>query len=135
MIRILAGEKGEGKTKKLLNLANETGKNSQGHVVFLDDDNRHMYDLHYNIRFVKTEAMDDYKALFGFICGILSQDSDIEHIYIDGLHNIVKNLSNDDLLKFISKLETASRENEVDFTFIVSAKIESLPEDLKKYVA
>lgn len=50
MIQILAGEKGEGKTKRLLEMANEAGKNSKGHVVFIDDDNRHMYDLHYNIR-------------------------------------------------------------------------------------
>ena len=90
MIQILAGEKGEGKTKRLIDMANEAGKTSNGHVVFIDDDSRHMYDLHYNIRFVKTNLkMDDQRILFGFICGILSQDSDIEQIYIDGLHNIV----------------------------------------------
>ena len=54
MIQILAGEKGEGKTKRLIDMANEAGKTSNGHVVFIDDDSRHMYDLHYNIRFVKT---------------------------------------------------------------------------------
>ena len=96
MIQILAGEKGEGKTKRLIEMANDAGKSSKGHVVFIDDDNRHMYDLHYNIRFVKTNfVMNDQKIFFGFICGILSQDNDIEQIYIDGLHNIVKGLTND----------------------------------------
>jgi hypothetical protein len=135
MIQILAGEKGEGKTKRIIAMANEAGKNAKGHVVFVDDDNRHMYDLHYNIRFVKTNyAMDDQKAFSGFLCGILSQDSDIEHIFIDGLHNIIKKLSNDDITKFISEIEKISHESNVDFTFILSAKIDSLPEIAKKYV-
>ena len=135
MIQILAGEKGEGKTKRLLEMANEAGKAAKGHVVFIDDDNRHMYDLHYNIRFVKTNlVMTDQKILFGFICGILSQDSDIEQIYIDGLHNIVKDLTNDDIKDFISEIEILSKENGVDFVFIISSKAETLPEEVKKYV-
>ena len=135
MIQIIAGEKGEGKTKKLIEMANEAGKIANGHVVFIDDDNRHMYDLHYNIRFVKTNfIMDDQKIFFGFICGILSQDSDIEQIYIDGLHNIVKDLSNDDIKDFISEIENLSKENSVDFVFIISSKPEALPEEVKKYI-
>ncbi len=135
MIQILAGEKGEGKTKRLIDMANEAGKTSNGHVVFIDDDSRHMYDLHYNIRFVKTNLkMDDQRILFGFICGILSQDSDIEQIYIDGLHNIVENLTNDDILAFINEIEKLSSECSVDFTFIISSKKENLPEDVKKYI-
>ena len=135
MIQILAGEKGEGKTKKLLEMANESGKVSHGHIVFIDDDNRHMYDLHYNIRFVKTNfIMTDQKIFFGFICGILSQDSDIEKIYIDGLHNIVKGLTNEGLTDFIKEIEKLSVTNSVDFAFIISAKADELPEAAQKYL-
>ena len=67
MIQILAGEKGQGKTKRLIAMANEASKTIDGNVVFIDDDNRHMYDLHYNIRFVKTNfVMNDQKIFFGF---------------------------------------------------------------------
>ena len=135
MVKILAGEKGEGKTKRLLEMANEAGKNSKGHVVFIDDDNRHMYDLHYNIRFVKTNfAMTDQKILFGFICGILSQDSDIEQIYIDGLNNIVENLTNEDIAEFTAEIGKLSAENGVDFVFIISSKADTLPEGIKRYI-
>ncbi len=134
MIQVIAGEKGEGKTKKLIEMANEAGKTANGHVVFIDDDNRHMYDLHYNIRFVKTNfVMDDQKIFFGFICGILSQDSDIEQIYIDGLHNIVKNLSADDIAEFVKELEKISADENVDFKLIISSKVDALPEIAKKY--
>lgn len=123
MIRFIAGEKGEGKTKKLIALANEVIKDAHGHTVFIDDDNRHMYDLHYDIRFVETSdfPLSNYRELIGFIFGILSQDSDIENVFIDGLYNIVKNLSREDLIKFMIKLKAISEKYSIDFT--VSANI------------
>lgn len=133
MIHILAGEKGEGKTKRLIDLANEAGKVSDGHVVFIDDDKRHMYDLHYNIRFVETTGflIGDYKIFFGFICGILSQDGDIQKMYIDGLNKTIKDITNEDLVDFVNKLEEASKESNVDFTLVLSCKKDTLPQELK----
>jgi len=70
MIQILAGEKGQGKTKRLIEMANEASKTIDGNVVFIDDDSRHMYDLHYGIRFVETSKFKicDYEVFIGFIC-------------------------------------------------------------------
>lgn len=136
MIQILVGEKGEGKTKRLIDMSNEAGKLSDGHIVFIDDDNRHMYDLHYNIRFVDTTGfvMEDQRIFFGFICGILSQDGDIEKIYIDGLNNIVKYMTDDDLFAFINELEKLSEKANVDFIMTISRNKEKLPEALKSYL-
>lgn len=135
MIQIIAGEKGAGKTKRLLEMANESGKAANGHVVFIDDDSRHMYDLHYNIRFVKTNyKMEDHKTFFGFICGIMSQDSDIEHIYIDGVNNIVKDMPEEQLGEFLKKVEDFSVNENVDFSMIVSAKADALPASAQKYI-
>ncbi|MBS4960956.1 MAG: twitching motility protein PilT [Clostridiales bacterium] len=135
MIKIIAGEKGEGKTKRLLEMANAAGKEVNGHVVFIDDDNRHMYDLHYDIRFVETSGfiMADQKVLFGFICGILSQDGDIEKIYIDGVKNIVKKMDSDDLDAFLDSLEELSAKANVDFTMIITGKRESFSEKAQSY--
>lgn len=136
MIQILAGEKGEGKTKRMLEMANQAGKDAKGHVVFIDDDNRHMYDLDYSIRFVDTAdfVMHDQKVFFGFICGILSQDGDIEKIFIDGINNIVKGMQDEDLTAFIKETEKLSERNNVDFIIIVSTKTDALPEEIKKHV-
>lgn len=135
MVQILAGAKGEGKTKKLLAMANEAGKASDGHVVFIDDDKRHMYDLHYNIRFVETSSfpMEDQTVLFGFICGILSQDGDIEKIFIDGLNNIVKDMAGDEYTKFVKSLEKLSADEKVDFIMIISGDKAGLPGELAPY--
>ena len=135
MIQIIAGQKGEGKTKRLIEMANNSGKTASGHIVFIDDDNRHMYDLHYNIRFVKVGyQMDDQKVLFGFICGIMSQDSDIEHVYIDGLHNIVKGLDSEQLEAFLQRIENLSVKENVDFTMIISTDADTLPSAVQKYI-
>ena len=135
MIQIIAGEKGEGKTKHLLEMANEAAKTAKGHVVFIDDDNRHMYDLHYNIRFVQTNfKMTRQETFFGFICGIVSQDNDIEQIYIDGLHNIVSGLTDEGMAEFITLLEKFSKDEDVDFIMIISKKVEDLPEVAKQYL-
>ncbi|MCI8629447.1 MAG: twitching motility protein PilT [Firmicutes bacterium] len=136
MIQILIGEKGEGKTKRLIDMSNEAGKLSDGHIVFIDDDNRHMYDLHYNIRFVDTTGfvMEDQRIFFGFICGILSQDGDIEKIYIDGLNNIIKYMTDDDLFAFINELERLSEKANVDFIMTISRNKETVPEAIKSYL-
>ena len=136
MIQILIGEKREGKTKRLIDMSNEAGKLSDGHIVFIDDDNRHMYDLHYNIRFVDTTGfvMEDQRIFFGFICGILSQDGDIEKIYIDGLNNIIKYMTDDDLFAFINELERLSEKANVDFIMTISRNKETVPEAIKSYL-
>lgn len=136
MIQIIAGEKGQGKTKRLIDMANEAGKVANGNIVFIDDDKRHMFDLSYSIRFVETSSfiMDDHRMFYGFIRGILSQDSDIEKIFIDGINNIIKKITLEDFLNFIQELEKVSVEYNVDFIMIISMKQEDLPESVKKYL-
>ena len=94
-----------------------------------------MYDLHYNIRFVQTNfKMTRQETFFGFICGIVSQDNDIEQIYIDGLHNIVSGLTDEGMAEFITLLEKFSKDEDVDFIMIISKKVEDLPEVAKQYL-
>ena len=83
MIQILAGEKGQGKTKKLIDMANEASKTVDGNVVFIDDDSRHMYDLHYGIRFVETSKYKicSYEVLIGYLWYTFSERRYSESIY------------------------------------------------------
>lgn len=136
MVKILAGEKGEGKTKKLIDMANAAGKESQGSVVFVDDDSSHMYDLHYSVRFVETPRfiMEDPQVFRGFVCGILSQNSDIETIYIDGLNHIVDKISDTDFVSFIQDLDKTSKETEMDMVMIISRKTDLLPAEVQEYL-
>lgn len=135
MIRLIASAKGEGKTKRLIGMANEAAKVTNGHLVYIDDDKRHIYDLYYDIRFVETKdyPISEYKELFGFLCGILSQDRDIQTVYVDGLLNIVK-FTEGDLEMFIEDLNKLCDAFEVDFIVGISRKDTEISEELKKYL-
>ncbi|MDD5945166.1 MAG: twitching motility protein PilT [Clostridia bacterium] len=137
MIQILAGEKGQGKTKRLIEMANEASKTIDGNVVFIDDDSRHMYDLHYGIRFVETSKYKicDYEVFIGFIYGILSQNGDIQKIFVDGLSNIIQSLNGEDVENLCEILDRISTDYSVDFVIIYSAPLSEVPENVKKYLA
>ena len=136
MVKILAGEKGEGKTKRMIDMANAAGKEAKGNIVFVDDDNSHMYDLHYSVRFVETPKfiMEDPQVFRGFVCGILSQNSDIETIYIDGLNHIMDRISDADFTAFIQELDKTSKEAEMDMVMIISRKTDTLPAEVQQYL-
>ena len=136
MVKILAGEKGEGKTKRMIDMANAAGKEAKGNIVFVDDDNSHMYDLHYSVRFVETPKfiMEDPQVFRGFVCGILSQNSDIETIYIDGLNHIMDRISDADFTAFIQELDKTSKEAEMDMVMIISRKTDALPAEVQQHL-
>ena len=136
MVKILAGEKGEGKTKRMIDMANAAGKEAKSNIVFVDDDNSHMYDLHYSVRFVETPKfiMEDPQVFRGFVCGILSQNSDIETIYIDGLNHIMDRISDADFTAFIQELDKTSKEAEMDMVMIISRKTDALPAEVQQYL-
>jgi len=130
----MAGKKGEGKTRKLIEMANECAKVTDGHVVFIDDDKRHIFDLHRDIRFVEAGKgeLATYRELVGYILGILSQNSDINHIYIDGLSNILENtVDNELLLKRKARLDSIGKTDQVEFVISIHVEPDSLPVEIK----
>lgn len=134
MVRFIVGAKGEGKTKKLIEMANSIAKETDGHLVFIDNDKRHIYDLHYDIRFVQMESfpLSNYREFIGFICGVLSQNSDIKDIFVDGITDIIKTFDNEALVKLIAKLEKLSAEHTVNFIIGLSGDQNKVPEEVKK---
>ena len=92
MVSLIAGKKGSGKTKDIVKRANECQQASKGNTIFIDDDNRAMYNLHHDIRFINLGEFPISSAceFFGFVCGLISNNYDIENIFIDGIMNTVK---------------------------------------------
>jgi len=133
MVKFLAGLKGEGKTRIIINMANEDVKVTDGTVVFIDDDKRHIHDIHRDIRFVETGKglLANYREFIGFLLGILSQNSDIQHIYVDGLTNIVTDINNESLLKLKAKLDTICKEYHTNFTIAMHCDRNALPDEIK----
>ncbi|SHK15083.1 hypothetical protein SAMN02745163_03284 [Clostridium cavendishii DSM 21758] len=136
MIQVFFNKRGSGKTKKLMNLANEKAMDCSGNSVYIDDDKRLILQLHRNIRFISTEdfSLMDYHGFYGFLCGIIAQDYDIENIYIDGLSNIVSGCM-DEAAHLFSRLEDIQKTRSINVYISINSEELQLPEFIKKYVA
>ena len=86
MVRLIVGEKGEGKTKIIQNMVNKAVSEANGSIVYLDRNSKHMYELNNKIRLIDVSyyPIGNSDQFVGFICGIISQDHDIEEMYLDG---------------------------------------------------
>lgn len=134
MIRLIYGKKGSGKSKKLLDMANAEVDTSSGNIVYIDDNNRCMYDLKHEIRFINTADynIDNADKLYGFICGILSGNFDISSIYIDGLKKLIKNENSKELLGLLGQFDDLFADINA---YIVISGSETAPDYLEKYLA
>ena len=85
MIQLITGEKGKGKTKVLLDKANEAAKNAKGSLVFVDKDSSHILELKNSIRLVDVSkyGLSSSAEFYGFAAGLISADHDLEQLYID----------------------------------------------------
>lgn len=133
MIQIISGVKGKGKTKFLIQKANEAVKAANGSVVYLDKNNKHMYELSNRIRLINVGdfPIDTYDAFIGFICGLISQDRDLEHMFFDSFLTIAS-VSDDYAGYVLSKLADVSEKFNVDFTISISIDADNIPEEFKK---
>lgn len=128
MVKLLVGHKGTGKTKQMIDLANDTIESSKGSVIFINKNSRLMYDLKYRIRVV---CMEDYEHVtnsdeyIGFLYGIISSDHDIETIFID---SILKHadFSLGDVPEFLERLIDISKNYGMDFVVSLSAEKEEM---------
>ncbi|MBQ6077729.1 MAG: twitching motility protein PilT [Clostridia bacterium] len=135
MIQLIFGEKGSGKTKKILELANRAAETAKGSIVFVDIDDDYMYDLNLSIRFINaTEyALSGPKMFYGFLCGIAASDHDLEYLVIDSFMKIVRH-DLDTLEDLFRQMKRFSDNHNVHLVLSLSCMPEQLPEFLKPYL-
>lgn len=135
MVHVYCDKRGAGKTKALINMANGKAMETKGDVIYIDDDNGPCYSLDRRIRLVTTETYDtmDCDIFYGFLCGIISENYDIDTIYIDGLFNIVKSNLKDSAHLFL-RMENLSLKTGIDFFINVNGSRSEIPDYLYKYV-
>ena len=133
MVQIIAGETGKGKTKELLRMVNDEVRTIGGRIVYLDKTNKHMYELSNKIRLVnvKDYMTQSSEEFLGFLSGIISQDNDIEKIYIDSFLKVAC-VGIPQLQDILEKIEERSKAFKVDFVLSISLEKEQLPLDYQK---
>ena len=135
MVQIIAGKKGKGKTKYLLDMANTAIKESKGSIVYLDKSSKHMYELSNKIRLINVAEFPVHspEGFIGFLCGIISQDHDLEVMYLDSFLKL-SSLEGEDISQTLSELEQLSVKYHVNFVLSVSLDGEELPASAKDMV-
>ena len=135
MIKVIYGAKGTGKTKMMIDAANAAVEKAKGHMIFITDSKRGMYDLEREVRFIDVS---DYNiageaALCGFIKGVIAGNHDNEYVYIDGVVRIAgKPVA--ELAEFFYMLDKVAKNNNMVITVSVSATKEELPDFVTKHL-
>ena len=135
MVQLIVGKKGKGKTKYLLDKVNAAIKEADGSIVYLDKSNKHMFELNNKVRLidVSTYPIKNSDEFVGFICGIISQDHDLQEMYLD---SFLKNaqLEGKDVTDTLNQLESISKTFNVTFVLSVSLDKEEVPEPFQNNI-
>jgi hypothetical protein len=135
MVKLVCGSKGTGKTRTMVEMGNSALATAKGKIFFLEANNKHIFDLNYNIKYINTKeyGIVGTEQFLSFVYGMLAADYDIELVYIDGLYKIAK-IDLNDLEEVITKLEVASEKFEVDFVMSVNHDKSEVPDKLHALV-
>lgn len=137
MVQLIVGNRGKGKTTHLIDNANNAIKDASGNIVYLDKNSKHMFELNNKIRLIDVSIypVKGYDQLEGFICGVISQDHDIERVYIDSFSYLadIQDIKTD-LDKAVGQIEAISSAFDVDFVVSVSNDKSELSEALQEKI-
>lgn len=136
MVQIIAGTKGHGKTKILLDKANAAIKEVKGSVVYLDKSTKHMYELNNKVRLINVMdySVNSCEAFVGFICGIVAQDHDLEIMFLDSFLKLAY-LEGKDITETILTLDEIGKKFGVDFVLSVSMDKDEFDEKVVPFVS
>lgn len=132
MIQLVTGKQGAGKTKALIDMANSLAKTNDGHIVYVDADQSQIFRLDYSIRLVQTAEypLKASSEFFGFVCGILSQDYDINTVFIDGLLKNAK-IEIDQIGELLDRFQEVAERYHIHFIISMSCDEEAIPEKFR----
>ena len=135
MVQLIVGKKGKGKTKHLLDKVNSEVQQVPGSIVYLDKSTKHMYELNNKIRLIDVSSylISDSSEFLGFVCGIISQDHDLQQMYFDSFLKIAC-LENESLELVVGKLEKIGEAFGVDFILSVSLDESEIPVSMKEKI-
>lgn len=135
MIQIIAGDKGKGKTKVLIEKVNSEIKSAKGNIVYLDKNNKHMYELSNKIRLINVTdyQIENHNEFMGFLCGIISCDHDLQSVYLDSFLTIA-HVNKDNIDQVFKKLERISNHFNIDLCLSISMNYDQIPDYMKENV-
>ena len=136
MVQLIIGNKGRGKTRYLLEKVNSEVKDILGNICYLDKSSKHMFELNNRVRLINVSdfAIENTDQFIGFICGIISQDHDLEQMYFDSFLKIA-HLEGQDITDTVKRIQKIGDMFGVSFIISISLDEEEIPAELKELIA
>jgi len=134
MIKLIVGGKGSGKTKKMIEMINESAATTPGNIVCIEKSMKLTYDVSHAVRLIDVDEykISGYEMLYGFVAGVLAGNYDIVEVYLDGVLKIgdhdLKGLG-----ELLTKLDAIAGDN-IKIVVTVSEDEDQLPESVKAYL-
>jgi hypothetical protein len=134
MVKFILGTKGSGKTKWLIDNANKDMLEGNENIAFVDVDDNHIFSLNYNVRLINAMEFNvlNVQSFYGFLCGIMAMDYDLEKIYVDGIYKVMS-LELKDIVYLIDSLNKIASKYEVEFYINIDYTMDKIPENLRSY--
>lgn len=134
MVKFILGEKGVGKTKWLIENANNDIKEGNNNIVFIDVDDNHIFTLDYSVRLINAVEFNvsDIESFYGFLCGIIAMNYDVKKIYVDGIYKIM-NIGKNELRFLLDRLGKMGDKFHTKFYINVEYNLEDIPKDFESY--
>lgn len=133
MVKFILGAKGAGKTKWLIDQANNDIKDGNGNIAFVEVDDDHIFSLDYNVRLINADEyrLQNIESFYGFLCGLMAMDYDLQKIYVDGVYKVVK-LNIEELEFLFNKLSKVKEMEGREIFINVDYVMDEIPEEFKK---
>lgn len=132
MITLILGNKGSGKTKRLLDMCAAATNASNGSVVFIEKDSTLTFDLNHKTRLAVADeyAINGFESLYGYIAGMCAGNYDITDIFVDSTLKI-GGRDMEALACFVEKLSVLAEKANTNVVMSISADQSEVPERLK----
>ncbi|HSH35199.1 hypothetical protein, partial [Schnuerera sp.] len=75
-----------------------------------------IFSLDHSVRLINAMEfnINNIESFYGFLCGIMAMDYDVEKIYIDGIYKVFK-LKSEEMEKLKDKLEAIGEKSNIEF--------------------
>ena len=136
MVKIIYGRKGTGKTKQIIDAANQSMAQAKGNIVYVTDSKEYTLQIKHQIRYINSidYSIGNQDRLIGLQAGLMAGNTDIEHIFIDGAARMCQTELKEmkPLYDYLGRLST---EFGVNFTLTVSAALDDIPDFIRSYIS
>lgn len=136
MLELIIGAKGTGKTRRMVEQANNESKLTNGSIIYIDKSNKHMYELSNAIRLINLHEFDinSGEAFLGFLQGLISSNRDLTHIFLDNFMWL-SSIEPEEAEYTFEEIDKLSKRYNVIFVISTAIEEKDIPEKYRECIS